>query len=262
VAATRWKYTMTTKRRSKCDAFGAIRTSASALYAVGAMSRATMRQLTSLMPSTSIGVKPPFSEAPDMSDPALQPWTVERFFAWQATQADRYELVNGFPLRMMAGARNVHDDIVVNLLAELRGQLRGSGCRPFTGDSSIETLPGQIRRPDAGADCGQRDPNGFKAALPRMVAEVLSPTTRDFDTYDKRAEYERVESLDYILLIDPNVAYVDLWSRLPDRTWEHRTIEGLDTRIALPNIGVTLAMKDIYDGVAFPPPGPRLVRRE
>src|SRR6202041_1457742 len=110
--------------------------------------------------------------------PVLRRWTVDEFFDWQARQPERYELVDGFPIRMMAGARNVHDDIVVNLLAELRTQLRGSGCRPFTGDGSIETIPGQIRRPDVGVDCGQRDPAGLKAALPRMVAEVLSPTTR------------------------------------------------------------------------------------
>src|SRR5580692_2022766 len=113
-----------------------------------------------------------------MSGPALQRWTVEQFFEWQARQTERYELVDGFPVRMMAGARNVHDDIVVNLLAELRTQLRGSGRRPFTGDGSIETIPGQIRRPDAGVDCGQRDPESMQAALPRMVAEVLSPNTR------------------------------------------------------------------------------------
>jgi Uma2 family endonuclease len=197
-----------------------------------------------------------------MSDPALQPWTIEQFFDWQARQPDRYELVGGFPVRMMAGARNVHDDIVVNLLTELRMQLRGSGCRPFTGDGSIETIPGQIRRPDAGVDCGRRDPNGLKAAQPRMVAEVLSPTTRDFDTYDKRAEYEQVESLDYIMFVDPNLAYVDLWSRGPDRAWVRQVVEGLDGNVAMPAIGVTLSLAEIYDGVAFPPPGIRLVRRE
>jgi len=46
-------------------------------------------------------------------------------FAWQERQPERYELVDGFPIRMMAGAKNVHDDIVVNVLAELRNQLRG-----------------------------------------------------------------------------------------------------------------------------------------
>ena len=126
-----------------------------------------------------------------MSDPVSKPWTIDQFFAWQSRQTERYELVSGFPVRMMAGARNVHNDIVINILAELRARLRGSGCHPFNGDGSIETLPGQIRRPDAGADCGQRDPNAFQAALPRMVAEVLSPTTRDFDTFEKLTEYNK-----------------------------------------------------------------------
>ena len=83
-----------------------------------------------------------------MTDAAPRRWTVEEFFAWQEGQSERYELVDGFPMRMMAGAKNVHDDIVVNMLAELRNQLRGGGCRPFTSDGSVETKPGQIRRPD------------------------------------------------------------------------------------------------------------------
>ena len=83
-----------------------------------------------------------------MTDAAPRQWTIEEFFAWQEKQPERYELVDGFPVRMMAGAKNVHDDIVVNVLAELRNQLRGTACRPFTGDGSIETKPGQIRRPD------------------------------------------------------------------------------------------------------------------
>lgn len=120
-----------------------------------------------------------------MSEPAPRRWTVEEFFAWQEKQAERFELVDGFPVRMMAGARNVHDDIVVNLIGELRDQLRGSGCRPFTGAGSVETKPGQIRRLDVGVDCGRRDPNGTKAVSPRLVVEVLSPGTRDFDTFDK-----------------------------------------------------------------------------
>ena len=196
-----------------------------------------------------------------MPDAAPKPWTVEQFFAWQARQKDRYELVSGLPVRMMAGARNVHDDIVVNLLSELRSQLRGTGCRPFTGDGSIETLPGQIRRPDAGVDCGPRDPNGMKAALPRMVAEVLSPTTRDFDTFEKLAEYPQVACLDFILVVEPNAPEVVLWSRGDDRAWVRHVVEGLGGEVDMPGIGVTLPMVEIYDGIAFAV-GPRLVRQE
>jgi len=38
-------------------------------------------------------------------------------------------------------------------------------------------------------------------------------------------------------------------------------VEGLHASVELPAIGVTLPMAEIYDGVAFPPPGIRLVRR-
>src|SRR5580658_6183135 len=142
-----------------------------------------------------------------MSEPLERPWTVDEFFAWQEGQAERYELVNGRPLRMMAGAKNVHDDIVVNLVGELREQLRGSGCRPFTGNGSVETRPGQIRRPDVGVDCGQRDPNGAIAALPKAVVEVLSPSTLDFDSFGKLEEYKSVASVDYVVLVEPNTAF-------------------------------------------------------
>jgi Uma2 family endonuclease len=196
-----------------------------------------------------------------MSEPAQRRWTVDEFVAWQKEQSLRYELVGGFPVRLMAGATNVHDDIVVNLIAELREQLRGGGCRPFTGDGSIETLPGQIRRPDAGVDCGRRDPNAMVAADPRMVAEVLSPSTRDFDAFEKLEEYKGVASLDYLLVIEPNAPEVVVWSRGADRAWERRLVAGLDQEVAMGQIGVTLALSGLYDGVEFPS-RPRLVGRD
>jgi Uma2 family endonuclease len=194
-----------------------------------------------------------------MAEPATRSWTVKEFFDWQAGQPGRYELVGGQPLRLQAGARNVHDDIVVNLLAELRRQLRGKPCRPFTADGAIETLPGQIRRPDAGVDCGQRDPNAHLAALPRLVAEVLSPTTRDFDTFEKLSEYQLVDSLAHILAIEPNAPVVVLWSRGAERGWARTVLDGLDLSADLPALGISLALAEMYDGVVFPA-GPRLVR--
>jgi len=158
----------------------------------------------------------------------------------------------------MAGARNVHDDIVVNVLTEFRNQLRGTGCRPFTGDGSIETTPGQIRRPDIGVDCGYRDPNGLTASSPRLVAEVLSPTTRDFDTIGKLEEYKSVASIVRILVIEPNAPEVIVWSRNDDKGWLKVILSGLDQLIEMPEIGVKLAMANIYDGIQFPA-RPRLV---
>ncbi len=193
-----------------------------------------------------------------MPEPALKPWTVDAFFAWQERQSERYELVDGRPLKMMAGARNVHDDIVVNCVISLGNQLRGGPCRPFTGDGSVETLPGQIRRPDLGVDCGHRDPNGLKAAVPRMVVEVLSPGTRDFDTIEKIGEYKAVASLDHIVFIEPNAPQVVHWTRDPERSWVQSMIEDMEEILDLPDLGVALPLREIYEGVSFPT-RPRLV---
>ena len=193
-----------------------------------------------------------------MSQVAVRRWTVDEFFAWQERQDERHELVGGVPVRMMAGAKAVHDRIVVNLIATLQPALRGGPCRPFTGDGSVETYHGQIRRPDVGVDCGRFDRNALKAGEPRLVAEVLSPSTRDFDAFGKVAEYKSVEGLDYILLVEPNAPEVVLWSRGQARSWTDSRIEGLDAAVELPAIGVRLALADLYEGVDFPATPPRL----
>jgi len=188
-----------------------------------------------------------------------EPMSVAAFFAWQERQAERYELVGGVPVRMMAGARNLHDDIVVNLLAALHASLRGSGCRPFTGDGSVETVPGRIRRPDVGVDCGARDPDALTAAEPRLVAEVLSPSTRDFDAFEKVEEYRGVPSLRHILLIEPNTPEVMHGSRDGAGAWRRERVADLDAALDLDALAVGLPLAAIYDGIVFPA-RPRLVQ--
>jgi Uma2 family endonuclease len=194
-----------------------------------------------------------------LSQAVEEPWTVEQFFDWQALQPDRYEPVGGYPVRIMAGARNAHGAVVVNVIAELRDKLRGKPCRPFSGDSAVETLPGQIRRPDAGVDCGPREPNGLKATAPSLVVEVLAPNTRDFDAFDKCEEYKTVASITYILLIEPNAPEVVMWSRRADKTWARQSFVGLEAELDMATLGISLATADIYADVDFPA-GPRLVQ--
>ena len=150
--------------------------------------------------------------------------------------------------------------LIDTCLAELRNQLRGGGRRPFTSDGSVETKPGQIRRPDVGVDCGRRDPNATKATSPRVVVEVLSPTTRDFDTIGKLDEYKLIDSLAHIVVIEPNAPEVIVWARGDDRSWRKAIRQGLIQEIDMPEIGVTLALAEIYDGVEFPA-RPRLVAK-
>jgi hypothetical protein len=65
----------------------------------------------------------------------------------------------------------------------------------------------------------------------------------------------------YLLVIEPNAPEVVLWSRGTDRTWQRQVVSGIDRDVAMPEIGVTLRLSDLYDGVEFPV-RPRLVGRD
>jgi Uma2 family endonuclease len=80
----------------------------------------------------------------------------EEFLEWCQFQEGRYELVDGVPVAM-AGAKRRYDQIVVNVLGSLASQLQGHRCRLFTADTAVRIPAGNVRRPDAGADCGQFD---------------------------------------------------------------------------------------------------------
>lgn len=131
----------------------------------------------------------PARTSPAHPDDGGERWTVDEFLRWVVRQDDPYELVDGKPVRMMGQTRNAHADIAINVTGEFIRQLRGSGCRPIAGGTSVETLPGQVRLPDVGVDCGPRDPDGLMAGDPRVVVEVLSPGTRSFDVFRKVMEY-------------------------------------------------------------------------
>ena len=49
-------------------------------------------------------------------------------------------------------------------------------------------------------------------------------------------------------------------SRAENRLWSREIVEGIDSAAALPSIGVTLTLSELYDGVEFPS-GPRVLRQ-
>ena len=189
-----------------------------------------------------------------MSQSALRRMTAEEFLQWDLDQPDaRHELIDGVPVAM-TGARRRHDRIVVNALSQLDVRLRGGPCEAFTPDTAVRIPNGNVRRPDAGVVCGPDDDDMTYAAAPRLVIEMLSPTTRAFDLARKLEEYKSSASLDYILLVDPDMPEVILWSRNGARGWEHTVVEGLESTIDLPALRITLPLADLYARVRFEPP--------
>ena len=109
-----------------------------------------------------------------------QEMSSDQFLLWLQSQNQKYELVDGHP-SLMAGASQDHNDIASSGLAEFTIQLRGKPCRPTGSDSAILIPGGNIRYPDFGVDCGQRNGKSMITTAPAVVVEALSPYTRFLD---------------------------------------------------------------------------------
>lgn len=186
-----------------------------------------------------------------MPEPQRRLLTPEEFFAWQEDQEERYELVDGVPvpLRGMTGASNAHDAVVVNTIVSLGNQLRGGPCRVATADTAIRTGIRNIRRPDVTVECAPIDPRSYEAHAPRLVVEVLSPSTRHIDRIRKLEEYKRLPTLTMIMFLEPDLPQVLLLRRSERGEWRDESFRGLDAAVPLAELGASLSLRDIYEGV-------------
>jgi Uma2 family endonuclease len=191
-----------------------------------------------------------------MAEPQRRLMTPEEFFAWQLDQEDRYELVDGVPvpLRGMTGASNAHDAVAVNIIVSLANQLRGSPCRVATADTAVRTAIRSFRRPDVTVECAPIDRASYEAHAPKLVVEVLSPSTRQIDRLRKAEEYKRLPTLTAIMFVEPDSAHVLLLRRAPEGAWRDETFRGIEAVIALPELPAELRLRDVYLGVPLDEP--------
>lgn len=184
-----------------------------------------------------------------MGEVQIMRMTPDEFLAWDLDQPDaRHELVEGVP-RAMTGANRRHDRIVINLLAELRRTLRGKTCTPSTADSAVRIPNGNIRRPDAAVDCGRYTPDNLTLDAPTVIFEVLSRSTRLIDHHRKMEDYKLLPTLRSYLLVYQEIARVTVVRREDGGGWALDDVIGLESAIDLPEIGLTLLLSEIYDGI-------------
>jgi Uma2 family endonuclease len=165
-------------------------------------------------------------------------------------QEGKWELINGEPVQMMAGATRAHDRIVTNVIIALGARLRGGPCWPATDDLASRMVSGNVRRPDVTVDCGG-GPKDLESAAPVVFFEVLSPSTRGIDQIKKPDEYRQVPTLKHFVLLDPIRPHAWVWSRNGDGEWSAVDAIGLEADIALTGFGFSVSLRDIYDGVAL-----------
>ncbi len=139
-------------------------------------------------------------------DPAYRRVSIREFLDMDLGDA-KAELVDGM-IYMMAGGSERHAAIAANLIVSLGTRLRGSGCRPYGSDLAAQTGEASIRYPDVSVYCANPSEKPDRRAKligdPRVIFEVLSPSTASNDQITKLAEYKALAGVETIVFVDPD----------------------------------------------------------
>lgn len=173
--------------------------------------------------------------------------SAEEFLEWVLGQEGRFELVDGYVIEMMAGAKQGHNVVVSNIVSSVGPQAKSGGCRTTSSDTAVQTLASTIRYPDIVVDCGPPDPDAMVAESPTLVVEVSSPGTSSVDTTDKLDEYREHPTVRLIMFVEPGTVLVKLYRRDSEGAWDPEKYDDLASVIHMPEIGASLALSDIYD---------------
>ncbi len=160
----------------------------------------------------------------------------------------RFQLIDGF-IYAMAGGTPAHARVQGNLIAFLHGRLRGSGCRPYGPDMALKTTQFSIRYPDVTVYCGNpgrpENENSKLLADPRVIIEVLSPSTRGSDQSQKLIEYKALSSVDTIVFVDPEGETIEVAQRQHDRIWPDELLR-VEHQLDLPSLAIEIPREEIF----------------
>lgn len=195
-----------------------------------------------------------------MASPARTYLTPEEYLAIEREAEFKSEYFAG-EMFTMAGASEPHNLIVGNLVREIGNRFKGRHCRVYPSDMRVKVeATGLYAYPDIVAVCGELEFEGESQDTilnPRVLIEVLPPTTEAYDRGDKFANYQRLESLQEYILVSQNRRRVERFVRQADGSeWMFTPFEEPGAILHLASIGCEIPLAEIYDKVEFAPPGP------
>ena len=176
--------------------------------------------------------------------------SVEEYFELEENNPDtRYEYLDGYVYMMSGGSAN-HATISGNIYTILKNFLRGGPCRVYNSDMKVRVSEKRYFHPDVTVTCDPRD-RGTADLIqsPRLVIEVLSPSTEAHDRGRKLQCYLACPSIEEYLLVDTRSVRIEIY-RKEQKKWVYDAFEA-DDEVELTTLGVHFPVIDAYEDVIF-----------
>ena len=173
--------------------------------------------------------------------------TVDAFLEWDDGTDTRYELIDGRVVAMnppLAPHARLLSQVVAALVARMP-----PGCGVYTGGGTVRPLDNwNYRIPDVTVSC--RTSRQHWVEEPRLVCEVLSPSTARADLTSKLDFYRSLQSIELILVLYVAKRQATLWRRDGEQ-WVVRDFIG-SAILDLPVTTRPIPLDEFYAPLSFP----------
>lgn len=173
----------------------------------------------------------------------------QEYLAIERQSQIRHEYRRGLVYAMAGGTDN-HERLAFNFLKLIDNHLGDStDCRFHSGNVKVNYQEQFYYYPDAFVTCDPRDrQDRYIKRYPKLIAEVLSPSTSAFDCGEKFNDYQQIETLQEYVLIAQESQLVECRRRTPMGDWETTIYQDGD-RVRLESIDLEFAIADLYRGL-------------
>ena len=181
-------------------------------------------------------------------------YTPEEYLELEEKAEYKSEYRDGEIVAMTGGTTN-HNEICLNLAANLKFALRKKNYRVYIGDVRL-WIPRyrQYTYPDVMVIEGEpsyADRGTTTVTNPLLIAEVLSKSTQNYDQGDKFAYYRSIPEMKEYVLIAQKKFHVMQHQKTEDNKWLLSECETEDAVIKLATVDFAVELSEIYTGVDF-----------
>jgi Uma2 family endonuclease len=176
----------------------------------------------------------------------------EDYLAAEETSDEKHEWLDGLIYAMSRGTPE-HARLSANVVAVLRAAFKGE-CAVYSSDVMLFVRETQLSTyADATVTCGSVETHrvvkngralGEAITNPKVIVEVLSEATEDYDRGEKFGHYMRMPSLAAYVLVSQTKPRIEVFQRDEARGhWEHQVATSGQTATVA---GRAIAVDEIY----------------
>jgi Uma2 family endonuclease len=174
-------------------------------------------------------------------------YSFREYVALEDVSNVKHELADGH-IYAMAGGTPEQAALQASMSARLLASLEGGPCRVHASDLRVRVLAtGLTTYPDVTVVCGpyERDPEDRNTIVnPRLIVEVLSPRTEEYDRGEKFDNYRHIPSLEEYVVVNHAERRIAIWRRRGG-AWDHAQATS-GAALRLESVGGDLDVDRVY----------------